>query len=285
MNTMNTLKLRIASCNLQNLNELSPEYKIEHFVRALQDPLLLPDIIALQEIGASNSTDESVAVATVAQTLIDTIKVQANVQYYYIDMPPITGSTGGAADFNIRPAFLVKANIKVSHIEEIGVEEPAFKGDESLNFKASRKPLAMTINVDDQQLIFINCHLKSQNARTNQEKKLTKKQRNRQAEIIAEYCQSHHLKQPIILLGDFNDTPNSDTLKILQGGHYISAWDDYTGRLYTTKHRNCPIVLDYFLIDKRLSLLNPQVHHINTNLKYSYRFSDHDPISVEIVCP
>ncbi len=279
---MTDLHFKIASCNLQNLNEHSAIHKLENFILALKNELELPDIIALQEIGAEAINPEGLAIANVGQVLTGMIYHTTGIRYQYIDIPPIQNSTGGAQDFNIRPAFLLKSDIVIIEKYQIGMDEPAFIGDESLNFKASRYPLAIIIEKEQQALKLINCHLKSQNSRTNQEKKLAKKQRNHQAEIIREQCENSALNLPTILLGDFNDTPNSDTLRILSSERFISAWIQYQGRLYTTKHRNCPVVIDYILLSKNIFFKNPQVHHINTNLKNPHRFSDHDPISVDI---
>lgn len=280
---MTELCLKIASCNLQNLNEHSALQKITHFILALENTLQFPDIIALQEIGAEAVNAEGVATATVAMILIEEIYRQTGISYQYADIAPQQNSTGGAQDFNIRPAFLVKSGITILQKYEIATDEPAFKGDSSLQFRASRNPLVLVIEKNTHQLTLINCHLKSQNSRTNQEKKLAKKQRNRQAEIIRDYYQHTFKNQPLIILGDFNDTPNSDTLKYLTNEKMISMWSTYSGRLYTTKHRNCPVVIDYILLSENISFTNPQVHHLNTNLQYPHRFSDHDPISVEII--
>lgn len=280
---MTDIRLTIASCNLQNLNEHSAFHKIDNFIHALQQELSLPDIVALQEIGSEAIDHEGFAVANVASTMLENIYEKTGVLYQYIDIPPLQNSTGGAQNFNIRPAFLLKSDIKLLHKTEIGSAEPAFIGSEADCFKASRNPLLITIEKNKKRLTLINCHLKSQNSKTNQEKKLAKKQRNQQAEIIKNYCQTELAKKsPLIILGDFNDTPNSDTLRILSQEQFISIWSKYNGRAYTTKHRNCPVVIDYILLTSNILFSEPQIHHINTNLKHPQRFSDHDPISVEI---
>lgn len=279
---MTGIRLNIASCNLQNLNEHSALHKIENFIHALKNELALPDIVALQEIGADAVNEMDRAVANVAFMLIEALYAKTGISYQYVDIAPIKNSTGGAKDFNIRPAFLIRSNILVLQKYEIGTKEPAFTGNESLEFKASRNPLVITIQKAHQKLTLINCHLKSQNSRTNHEKKLAKKQRNQQAMIIQAHYNQLPNDIPIVVLGDFNDTPNSDTLKQITGDNMTSIWELYPNRLYTTKHRNCPVTIDYILVSKMISFSNPQIHHINTNLKSPYRFSDHDPISVEI---
>lgn len=278
---MSSTYLTIASCNLQNLYEHSSPYKIMHFILALSDPLELPDVIALQEIGA-NANGQDIVHSIIAKTLIAEIERVTGSRYRYIEIAPKAGTTGGALDLNIRPAFLIKEEIELINSAEIGSDDDAFTGNIELNYHPSRTPLAITIRKAKKILTLINCHLKSANARTNKEKKLAKRQRNRQAEVIVNYYQSLDEEHNIILLGDFNDFPNSDTLKTLVSTQLISSWDHFSGRLYTTKHKNCPIVLDYILIDKRLSFRNAESHHINTNLIYPFRYSDHDPISVEV---
>ena len=280
---MTQVSLKIASCNLQNLNEHSPSHKIDNFILALQNELQFPDIIALQEIGSGTIDENQRAIAHIALTLTKQIALTTGIIYHYIDVPPLENSTGGARDMNIRSGFLLKADIKLLQTEEIGINHPAFIGDPSQDLKASRYPLVITIEKSDQKITLINCHLKSQNSQTNKDKKLAKKQRNLQAQVIQDFYNQYSEQEKLMILGDFNDTPNSDTLKIMTHEQLHSIWKQYPHKLYTTKHRNCPIVLDFILLSENIIFHNPQVHHLNTNLKYPYRFSDHDPISVEII--
>lgn len=275
------LDLSIASCNVQNLYEHSSLQKLFNFIIALDDPLNLPDIIALQEIGAETDELKDYAQAIIGERICTIVKNMTGVNYRYYDLPPTNESSGGALNLNIRPAFLIKDSITVTELQTLP-PMVCFSGDESRFFSASRYPLVLTIDYQKQPITLINCHLKSQNAKTNQDKKRARKQRNEQARAIYNFYNKLLPTHYIILLGDFNDTPNSQTLEILQGGELISIWKDYLGRLYTTKHRNRPVVLDYILVDKRLSFHTPQAHHINTPLEYTFRYSDHDPISVEI---
>lgn len=278
---MRPFNLSLASCNVQNLYEKSSIQKLFNFIIALDDPLNLPDIIALQEIGAETKENESHAQAIIGNWICDQIRIVTGSQYRYLDHPPINESSGGATNLNIRPAFLVKDSITPLQLQTL---PPAscFSGEESRFFSASRYPLALTIGHQDRPITLINCHLKSQNAKTNQDKKHARKQRNQQANAIKEFYAELFPSHYIILLGDFNDTPNSQTLEILKGDQLNSIWENYSGRLYTTKYRNRPIVLDYILVDKRLLLSNPTVHHINTNFEYPFRYSDHDPVTVKI---
>lgn len=275
------LDLSIASCNVQNLYEHSSLQKLFNFIIALDDPLNLPDIIALQEIGAETDEQKDYAQAIIGGRICTIVKNMTGVNYRYYDLPPTNESSGGALNLNIRPAFLIKDSITVTELQTLP-PMACFSGDESRFFSASRYPLVLTIDYQKQPITLINCHLKSQNAKTNQDKKRARKQRNEQARAIYNFYNKLLPTHYIILLGDFNDTPNSQTLEILQGGELLSIWKDYPGRLYTTKHRNRPVVLDYILVDKRLSFHTPQAHHINTQREYTFHYSDHDPISVEI---
>ncbi|MHC5225312.1 endonuclease/exonuclease/phosphatase family protein [Ignatzschineria sp. LJL83] len=279
---MTQVSLKVASCNLQNLNEHSPAHKIDNFILALENELQFPDIIALQEIGSGIIDEHQRAIAYIATTLTEQIAIKTGIHYHYVDVAPLQNSTGGARDVNIRSGFLLKADLILIDTKEIGIGHPAFIGDSTQDLKASRYPLVITIEKENQKITFINCHLKSQNSQTNRDKKLAKKQRNLQAQVIQDFCGQHSAQEQLVILGDFNDTPNSDTLKIITNELFHSIWKNYPHKLYTTKHRNCPIVLDFILLPDNISFQNPQAHHLNTNLKYPYRFSDHDPISVEI---
>ncbi len=274
-------KLTLATCNLHNLHENSHPDKIQHLLKAVTETLQLPDIIALQEIGSQTINDQGEAIAIVAERLIDAIEAISAIRYRYIDIPPQHNSSGGAQDLNIRPAFLIQEKIAIldchCHIGDMS----AFEGDIAQNYQPSRKPLVLTVMTELGALTLINCHLKSQMMPTKQDKRLAKRQRNQQAETIRTFCNTH-TTNPTIILGDFNDMPNSDTLRILTGQTHRSIWQHYSGKLYTTRYKQCPIVLDYILVPTTIQYQNPQVHHLNTNLKYPYRFSDHDPITVEV---
>ncbi len=273
--------LIIASCNLYNLHENSHPDKITHLLKAITETLQLPDIIALQEIGSQTINSQGEAIAVVADRIITAIKASTGHSYRYIDIPPKQNSSGGAHDLNIRPAFLLKENISLLQYHNNIGDMRAFEGDSTLNYQPSRKPLVATVMTPLGPLMLINCHLKSQKMPTKRESRIAKRQRNQQASIIRSFYEKN-IEYPTIILGDFNDTPNSDTVKILTGHQLVSIWHNYSGKLYTTRYKQCPIVLDYILLSKRIHYHNPQVHHLNTNLKYPYRFSDHDPITVEM---
>ncbi len=287
------IKLTVASCNLQNFHRHSAKEKRENFIKALIEPLNLPDIIALQEIAVI--TDEhtplqaTIPATALANELIAEIQNQSQVQYRYYEAPPLINQSGGAQDLNIRSAFLIKSDITVTDCYPLfSIHENGDEHTEETPFFQSRIPLVIKVKIDHTQLTLVNCHLKSQHAPTNQEKKIAKKQRNAQALLIVEKLihnssnNSNSTCDNLIILGDLNDTPNSDTLKILTSARLKSIWSIAEGRLYTTKHKNCPVILDYILVDSTLEVDNPQIFHLNTNLKSENRFSDHDPIAIDI---
>ncbi len=285
------MKIRIASCNLQNFHQHSSQEKKENFIKALIEDLNLPDIIALQEIAVQTEIDWSpyqpIQATVIATEIIEEIQKQTQIEYHFYEIAPLANHSGGAQDLNIRSAFLVKSSIPVIDCYPlISLEDTASSNNNDEHpFIKSRIPLVLKVNVGNTSLTLVNCHLKSQHAPTNQEKKIAKKQRNAQARLITKILMpenSDNSREKLIILGDLNDTPNSDTLKILTENRLNSIWSKMQGRLYTTKHKNCPVVLDYILVDTDLNIGDPQIFHLNTNIKSQNRFSDHDPIAIDL---
>lgn len=288
--------IRIATANLNNCGEWSHDKKITHFADAVVTRLHLPHLIALQEIGGI-ATDSNIPVeAQVKDRIIEAIYQLSKARYRYLEIPPLPGTTGGNIDANIRSAFLLLENtpnidqtegsktpIHIKDLRILGEEHPAFIGDMEHNIQPSRKPLLLHLEFAGHEIIFINCHLKSKNSHSRDAERLAKQQRNQQAELIQKEAAKLMLSPEIslVILGDMNDTPNSDTLKILQSIGLNSNWTQYKGRIYTLKHRNRPIVLDYILYSSHLELIQQEVIHINTYLGNNNRFSDHDPVVCE----
>ncbi len=294
------LTLRVATANLNNCGDWSHPKKIEHFIHALIYELNFPHVIALQEIGGTTTAPNQPVVATVGREITQKILQRSGAHYQYLEIPPLPQSTGGAEDANIRSAFLLlkegpkpslstfppmPLTLNILEISTLGEDCPAFKGDSIEGTKPSRKPLLLHLMINNgeqkRELQLINCHLKSKNSSSRDEERLAKRQRNSQAHSIIKALKERGREIPTIILGDFNDTPNSDTLRILQSTGLTSLWKDYKGRIYTLKHRNQPIVLDYILYSPELLPSNEKICHINTYLGNEKRFSDHDPVVTE----
>ncbi len=269
-------QLSVATINLNNLGTWSDPERIKNFVLSIGNHLKFPHIIAVQEIGGTSHSDGPVD-AQATKDIIQQLRSLFDATYHYIDIPPLPNQTGGAEGINIRCGFFYHDSLSCIEIRPIEINHPAFTGNND-NFVASRYPIHAIFSLNGIAINIINCHLKSMNKKS-QSKRSIKSQRIQQANLILEYYQNNsHLNElPTIIMGDFNDTPNSKPLTLFSP-FFSSTHSLETCKIFTYKYHNKPMILDYILYNSRLLLHQSQILHINTNPNETSRFSDHDPI-------
>ncbi len=277
--------LSVATINCNKLHEESHPLKVAHLLHAILYSLRAPVIIALQEIGTllPEYGPYQKKRAEIGPILEDLLTYFApHLAYKFIEIPPLPATTGGDLQLAIRNAFLIRPPFYQESLFEITPTLPQFSGGVNPNrdelFEPSRRALHLSGSLYGEKINLINLHLKSMNARTNEEKKRAKRQRNAQAEAIAEYCHTLSSEEATLILGDFNDTPNSDTLKILLNDTFTPTWDYAIRGNYSYRYGNQPLVLDYILYNHPLKLEEMAVFHLNTQRINERPFSDHDPL-------
>lgn len=103
--------------------------------------------------------------------------------------------------------------------------------------------------------------------------------RTAQAKIIADLASHHCIGHFTIITGDFNTTPSSDAIRILNENGYMdlvnaSTGSTLRGRIGTLSHHNQPI--DHILIKGNINARDIVVHHDCYDGIYP---SDHWPLS------
>lgn len=161
--------------------------------------------------------------------------------------------------------------------------------DEPYNDKSgylfSRDCLEVTLDIKDTPLtLFVN-HLKSKYAKGDKQKRSSDKKRNAQAARVAEivrerFKESNFSGSAFAIIGDFNDTLDSETLKPLVQDigleNIINRISDKTNRwTHWWGSKNLVSQIDYILISPRLandSTKEPYIERrgISSAKKYSY---------------
>ena len=105
--TADPRSLRVATFNVENLTFGNPDAKFDGLVDIIQDRLLAPDILMIEEIQDDNGT--GTGVTTAAQTwqkLVDKLNAATGKVYQWVDQDPVINSEGGQPNGNIRVGFI-----------------------------------------------------------------------------------------------------------------------------------------------------------------------------------
>jgi predicted extracellular nuclease len=306
--------LNIATFNLCNLSADAPPSRLARLGAIIAKNLGGPDILAVQEIMAVNSTPIHGPVPADAafQALIDAVLAAGGPRYAFREIPPLAHQDGGMAGANIRVGVLFDparvdfpdrghagptdgVGIRIGEGRRpsltlnpgrIAPAHPAFAGDDRHHWAPSRKALAVEFSIRGQPLFAIICHFKSMRALNRREEDYAKKQRHAQAEIVQHFAADLLACDPkaaIVLLGDLNDVPGSKTLKALKGESFHNLLEDLPrGQCYTRRHGHQPQALDHILISPALRRgAIARIHHPNSDFNNPGApepASDHDPV-------
>jgi uncharacterized protein len=231
-----------------------------------------PDIIALQEIQDNDGAELSSVVdaAVTAETLIGSIQTVGGPGYEYQEIPPQNGLDGGQPGGNIRVGFLFNPQrVKLQKLERFA-DDPAFSD--------SRKPLVGEFTFNDIPVTLINNHFASKSGGAASNPK-----RINQATIVNEFVVDRLTTDPnanIVVLGDLNDTPDSEPIKALAGNQLknlvnsIPLEDRFSYVFQGSKEQ-----IDQILVTPNLfNNGNPEINAVHVNAGISRSASDHDPV-------
>ncbi|MDZ7991156.1 MAG: endonuclease [Nostoc sp. EfeVER01] len=231
-----------------------------------------PDIIALQEVQDNDGAElSSVVDATLtANTLISSIQSVGGPAYKYREIPPQNGLDGGQPGGNIRVGFLFNPQrVKLQKLERFA-DDPAFL--------KSRKPLVGEFTFNDIPITLINNHFASKSGGAASDPK-----RIQQATIVNKFVENRLTTDPnanIVVLGDLNDTPDSQAIKILEGNQLKNLvnkipQDDRFSYVFRGNKEQ----IDQILITPNLfNNGNPEINAVHVNAGISRVVSDHDPV-------
>jgi endonuclease/exonuclease/phosphatase family metal-dependent hydrolase len=192
-----------------------------------------PDIIALQEVES-----------------LDTLKQFNRIRSYLNRAYPYGILIDGNDRRQIDVALLSK--YKISNIRTHQYDK-----DDNGNLIFSRDCIEVDITIGEKTLTFFVNHFKSK-YRDNPAKR--KRQAERVAEIIKDRF-GEQLRGDFVVAGDFNDTPDSDTLKALLGSN-SSRLENVVQRMvpteqWTTEYKGRTSQIDYLLLSPSLAEGNP----------------------------
>jgi endonuclease/exonuclease/phosphatase family metal-dependent hydrolase len=301
------MQLRLATLNTQNLGHTDPGWRLRGLAEALVGSLEAPDLICLQEICGSDPPDASGRIGA-GGTLAAIGAAMGEVggpEYRFLECPPLPGEQGGKLGADIRtclayrpdrlcPTPVARLFSEVAAASDVhlplGGEQPAFTGDRQRGWAPSRRPIAASFGAAGRDLVMIGCHLKSMRAPSRASALQFKAQRVAQGEYLGHLARRLAAEQPqalLVIAGDLNDTPGSSTLATICGESLADPGRRLPPRRrYTAVHDKGRVTLDYLLLSRWAEpAALQQVPHLNTGIAPPVRFSDHDPVLVELPWP
>ncbi len=283
--------LTIASFNVENLYPGSSDEKFAALAAIITGQLLSPTIVGLQEIqDNSGPADDNVVDADATlKKLIRFIREARGPDYRFTQINPFNRADGGRPGSNIRNAFLYDPQ-KVNWKSSYRLRHASFNESKARNHTGTRKPLVAEFDFEENELIVINCHLRSKRGdgpiygSLRPPDRITEVQRLEQARRVRAHVAQLRAKRPqagIVVLGDLNDFEFSPPLRELSGK------DDLINLVealpvedrYTYIFQGMSQALDHILatpdLARRAGIF---IAHVNADKSVQLRSSDHDPI-------
>ena len=294
--------LTLASYNVENLSVFDDSSKFRNAAAHIVKSMDNPDIVILHEVMDDSGTEDDgvvIAQATLAR-LVEQIELMSGVHYSFIDNPPINNQDGGINGGNIRTCMLFREDtgVRVADLPQNTIlkENPTRIGPDEWPFSVTRKPLVVLFEYNGEQFLVTGVHFTSRGADSplfgsiQPPEKPEEEKRNQQALYINRYLSEFHRRLPdipIIVAGDLNDDPWSNTLSILSRDLLFNLNELIPeNERYTYILDGNAIQLDYILISNDLDWKKTfQILHFNTSLDHTEQVSDHDAVISEIYFP
>ena len=287
--------LSLASYNIENFSRLDENSRTRAIATDISKNLDDPDILILHEVMDDSGTDDDGTVSSklTLTRLVDTIEEMSGTHYTYIDFPPKNDQDGGIAGGNIRSVILYQEEAGVSLVKvnpkSLLTENPTRMGESNHAFDATRKPGVALFSFRENPFLLITVHLTSRSADSplfgNEQpiEKPEEEKRVAQAAFIHQYLdkfQKENPKTPIIVAGDFNDDPWSETLNVIKEDLLVNLNEMIpASERYSYILDGNAIQLDQILTSSSMDIVSTfTIPHLNTVYDQSKRASDHDPV-------
>lgn len=144
----------------QDIDDDWGEGRFHSLAKAIVLQANTPDIVALQEIQDNDGAQitDIVDASKTYELLIKAIKQFCDIQYHWVDVPPVVGADGGQPGGNIRNGYLYNPSRVTLDTESVRVF-----GESDESFDGSRKPLIAEFieKKSAKRLAVINVHLAS----------------------------------------------------------------------------------------------------------------------------
>lgn len=309
-------QLSVATFNVENLDPLDLQSRIDALANEIVNHLLSPDIVAVQEVQDNTGpTDDGVVDASQTyNALITAITAAGGPTYSFRDIAPINNTDGGEPGGNIRVGFLFRTDRGLTFVDRPGGDattattvslgpngvelsfSPGRIDPTNLWFNDSRKPLAGEFEFKGHKVIVVVNHFNSKGGdndlfgRIQPPVLTTEITRTNQAQIVNDFVDSIlalDTNANVIVLGDLNDFHFSTPLATLSGGVLtdlittLPAEERYT-YIFDGNSQD----LDHILISNNLlNTAAPQFDIVHANAEFQAQPTDHDPSVVRLTLP
>lgn len=283
--------LRVATYNLENWSRFD-EDRTQQFARDITISLSSPDILMLHEVqddSGSEDNGETSAKKNIL-SLINAIQDKNGPIYSYYEVDPINRSSGGQSGANIRNVMLYRDDrikmVKGFTLPDLGFDRSSFRG--------VREPLIANIEFEGHEVILVGIHLVSNNLNTplfgsiQPIDKPEEEKRIRQAQKIVQISVALRNINPnatLIILGDLNDVPNSNTLDQFMQAGFENPFDSYPlSERYSVIFEGNAQQFDQIMLKKAADcqILDSMIVHLNTGISERNQTSDHDPVLIDL---
>jgi hypothetical protein len=302
--------LTIASYNIENYSLFDDEKKNRGISCQIANDLDSPDILVLHEVLDDSGivNDNVVRAKETLERLIEEIRQCGGPAYLASDNPPEDDQDGGIEGGNIRSVVLYRTDkglildqpdmtvigLAVRNDQVVIEENPYRFAQKESAFLGTRKPTAWLFSWRNEKIIILGTHLVSQAATTplwgnlQPPAKLEQSKRENQARFIGDLIERFSNLDDdlrIIVAGDLNDYPWSVTFTEITNEILVdpSPLEPDSAR-YSYVFEGNSFQFDYILVDEKMEkrILNYKILHINTSYSQDSRFSDHDPVYIEL---
>lgn len=304
--------LAVATYNLENFNSLQDVERSRQIAREIVEMLKAPDILVLQEIlddDASLNSGQVSAERNLASLIADIVDVSnGQVVYQALNIDPVNNADGGIPGGNIRNVILyqTKRGLSLPAAAIGGANEDVYLLDEngramlSLNpgriwpgnsaFFDSRKAIIAQFVFNGQDVYIIGNHFNSKGGDgplfgdQQPSQRPSERQRIAQAKAVNGFVRDILDINPealILVLGDLNDFPWSESIQTLEGGLLENlALTLPENQRFTYLYEGNGQILDQILASIALAprLVSYEVVHINSLSLPRDSSSDHDPV-------
>ena len=232
VNAQTTLEsLKVGTFNVENLDPSDGD-RFNKIAKIITNDLGNPDILALVEMQDNNGAiNDNVVIATETfTTLIDAIQNKGGPNYKFTEIDPNDDQDGGEPGGNIRVGYIYNpARVNLFQAQPGGSQDAvkviSKDGQISLSlnpgriaptnpaFNNSRKSLATQFLFGNESVFVIANHFASK-----KNNNVNEPQRINQAKVIKDYVTqilNKDASSNVIVLGDLNDEPGSQTLQTL----------------------------------------------------------------------
>jgi predicted extracellular nuclease len=268
--------------------------------------------VALQEIQDDDGTGTTTLSAELTYArLTDAVVRQGGPRYGFAEVRPEgADADGGEPNGNIRVGFLYRldrvtltprgdgSSARATELEMrdgrvLLTQNPGRIAPQDAAWIGQRKPLVAELVVLDTRIFFVNVHFISRLGddppfgATQPPAEPSALRRNAQARVVAAFIERLLTLDPaarVVVLGDFNDTEDSETLGIVEraGAENLTLREPLAER-YTYNHLGTSEALDHVLVSPSLSAgADIDTIRLGADFAHALRTTDHDAVVVRL---